>query len=116
MDPPERIRSSRRGLEWLKSRENEPVDRAIQYLGETPLTLRAKLPLKPIIAFEEAENSDLEVPFFKYDPRVLCTDVDYRHGVNLPGNYLEIYFLLISEWIYSMFISCFLIVYVEHPK
>lgn len=87
MNPPENTKSSRRGLEWLKHKENEPVDRVIQYFGCPMVTLRADKPLPPIISLSEAENPDLDVPFFKYDPRVLWTESEHRHGVNVPGNY-----------------------------
>lgn len=87
MDPPEHIKSCRKGIDWLKHMENDPVDRAIQYLGVPILTLRANQPLQPIISLGEAENPDLEVPFCKYDPRVFWTETTFRHGVNLPGEY-----------------------------
>lgn len=85
MNPPERIKSIRRGLDWLKDKENEPVDRAIQYFGCPILTLRADQPLPSIISLSEAENPALEVPFFKYDPKVHGIETKHRHGVNLPG-------------------------------
>lgn len=85
MNPPERVKGYRRGIEWLKHTENEPTDRAIQYIGSSILSLRADQPLLPIVAMSEAENSDFDVPFFKYSPKVVCTSTDYQHGVNVPG-------------------------------
>lgn len=86
MDPPERVKSYRRNNEWQKATENDPVDRPIQYFGFPSLTLRVDQPLRPLMSLSEAENSALEVPYFKYDPRVVNVTTDHRHGVNLPGN------------------------------
>ncbi|KRT86357.1 hypothetical protein AMK59_2522, partial [Oryctes borbonicus] len=85
MDPPENIKKYRRGMEWQKHKENEPTNRAIQYIGTPLLHLRSRLPLLPIIAFKEATNEDFKVPFFKYDPRVVGTLTTHRHVTNIPG-------------------------------
>lgn len=86
INPPESIKRYRRGNEWQKDSENDPVDRPIQYFGFPIITLRANQPLLPIISLSEAENPALEVPHFPYDPRVLNITMDHRHGVNLPGD------------------------------
>lgn len=90
MNPPARIKNFRRSIDLIKDTENDPIDRAIQYFGYPTLTLRTEQPLQPIISRSEAENPALEVPFFKYDPRVVWTKTDYKHGVNLPGNMLHL--------------------------
>ncbi|KAJ8976948.1 hypothetical protein NQ317_010145 [Molorchus minor] len=42
-------------------------------------------PLNPIVPYSEAENPDLDVPYFQYDPRVFGTDTEHRHMANVPG-------------------------------
>lgn len=85
MNPPENIKRYRLGLEWRKHTENEPTNRAIQYTGTSTLSLRSRLPLLPIVPYNEAVNEDLKVPYFKYDPRVVGTATTHRHITNIPG-------------------------------
>lgn len=85
MNPPEQIKRLRRGTEWMKKYENDPVDRLMVYHGFPSLTVRSHLPLNTVVPFSEAENPDLVVPFFHYDPRVVGTETEYRHMANIPG-------------------------------
>lgn len=85
MPPTKFIRNCRRGVDFLKHTENDPIDRAIQYTGMPSVTLRSNLPLLPVVPLSEAENPALEVPCFNYDPRVAWVFTDYNHGVNVPG-------------------------------
>ncbi|KAG5882797.1 hypothetical protein JTB14_035627 [Gonioctena quinquepunctata] len=85
MNPPEHIKRCRKGMEWMKPYENDPVDRLMVYFGSPSLTLRSEVPLPPIVSQEEAENPDLEVPTFKFDPRVVGTFTEHRHISNIPG-------------------------------
>lgn len=85
MDPPEHIKSCRRGMEWMRDEVDDPVDRRMLYSGHPALTLRSELPLKPVISMHEAENEDFYVPYFRYDPRVAETHTDYKHAANIPG-------------------------------
>lgn len=87
MNPPENIKKYRTGVEWRKHTENDPVNRAIQYLGSPIINIRSKLPLLPIISHGEASNSDFKVPYFKYDPRVVGTVTTHRHITNIPGTF-----------------------------
>lgn len=85
MSPPEYIKKNRRKHKFFKQFENEPTDRGIYSFTYPCLTLRADQPLKPIIPLSEAENPDLYVPYFKYDPRTLHTPSEYRRIANVPG-------------------------------
>ncbi|XP_023030475.1 mitochondrial ribosomal protein S30 [Leptinotarsa decemlineata] len=85
MIPPEHIKSCRRGMEWMKPYENDPIDRVMVYFGSPSLTLRSTLPLQPIISQSEAQNTDLKVPFFKFDPVSVGNYTDHRHIANIPG-------------------------------
>lgn len=88
MNPPENIKKCRRGQESMKPLENEPIDRAIQYTGSPILNIRSDKPLLPIISLEEAENSELDVPYFQYDPRVVGTSSTHQHAANVPGRFI----------------------------
>lgn len=89
MNPPERVKSYRRNQpEWQqveRERENEPTDRVIQYAGSPLLALRTDKPLLPILPAAECEMDELDVPFWKYDPRTVGTTTDYKHVTNIPG-------------------------------
>ncbi|XP_018321270.1 39S ribosomal protein S30, mitochondrial [Agrilus planipennis] len=85
MNPPNSVRKGRLGREWTKHQENDPVDRAMQYIGVPSLTVRSSFPLAPIISSSEAENPALDVPFFQYDPRTVGTHCSYRRITNIPG-------------------------------
>ncbi|GJQ74485.1 mRpS30 [Trypoxylus dichotomus] len=85
MNPPENIKRCRRGMEWQKHNENEPTNRAIQYIGTPILHVRSYLPLLPIVPFAEATNEEFKIPIFKYDPRVVGTFTTHRHVTNIPG-------------------------------
>lgn len=85
MNPPEHIKRCHRGMEWMKDEVDTPVDRRMQYTGNPLLTVRAQLPLKPVISISESENEDFDVPYFRYDPRVNNVSTDHRHGINIPG-------------------------------
>lgn len=83
--PPDSVKKSKEGLEWLKDRADEPYDRVMVYKGCPILALRSKLPLKSIISHSDAENPDFHVPVFNFDPRTVGITVEYRHMTNIPG-------------------------------
>lgn len=89
MLPPERVKSYRRNapasFQSERDRENEPIDRVIQYNGSPMLALRSAKPLLPILPAAECEGEELVVPFWKYDPRTVGTLTDYKHVTNIPG-------------------------------
>lgn len=57
----------------------------MQYLGKPSLAVRTELPLDPVLPYSDADNPDLDVPFFSFDPRVLGYNSTNRHGTNIPG-------------------------------
>lgn len=85
MNPPESVKRSHRAIEWKKDYENDPINRVMVYHGFPSATVRSQLPLNPVVPFSEAENPDLAVPFFQYDPRVLGIETEYRPIANIPG-------------------------------
>ncbi|XP_022920692.1 uncharacterized protein [Onthophagus taurus] len=85
MAPPENVKRYRKGQEFQKHKENDPTNRAIQYIGNPLLQIRSKLPLKPVLSPKSVEEGDYPVPFFKYDPRVVGVDTTHRHATNIPG-------------------------------
>lgn len=89
MLPPEIVRRLRKRMSWLKEFENEPTNRAIQYLGSPCLALRSEFPLQPIIPYSEAENNDFKIPYFKFDPRTVGITTNYRRLCNIPGKKLQ---------------------------
>ncbi|XP_063709738.1 large ribosomal subunit protein mL65 [Culicoides brevitarsis] len=89
IDPPERVRSYRRGHEWTKKFEKAPVDRSFQHISQPYLTLRHVNPLPALENVNlEALNyvtDKVEVPDQKYDPRVYGYRTTHRHGTIVPG-------------------------------
>ncbi|XP_050303863.1 28S ribosomal protein S30, mitochondrial [Anthonomus grandis grandis] len=85
IEPDTLIKKRLQGHEFFKQFVNDPIDRTFCYLGSPTLTIRAEQPLPTIISPSDAENPALEVPHFKYDPRVLGMGIDHRHAANIPG-------------------------------
>lgn len=85
LPPIDLVRKSKENVEWMKEFANEPVDKPVQYIGKPNLAVRTELPLQPLISDSEADNPELEVPFFDWDPRVLGYESTFRHGTNIPG-------------------------------
>lgn len=85
MNPPINVKKYRAGREWTKPMENDPIDRPIQYLGAPSITIRSDLPLSQIIPFSDSENDDFQVPFYKFDPRVIGISRTHRGLINIPG-------------------------------
>lgn len=96
MIPPENVKRYRRGLEWTKKYENDPVNRLMVYQGSPMVSIRSQLPLNTIVPITESENPDLVVPFFKFDPRAVGTKTDHRHMANIPGNFNLVVWFLVS--------------------
>ncbi|XP_053978120.1 28S ribosomal protein S30, mitochondrial [Hylaeus volcanicus] len=85
IDPPTITRKARANQEWTKEFENAPIDIPVQYNGSPILQLRHPFPLKEIVSLSDCENSELNVPEFKFDPRVLGYRFSYKHATNIPG-------------------------------
>lgn len=85
VDVPYKVAAWRRKYPWLKDRENEPIDRPVQYIGSPILALRSNLPLKPVIPYSEAENPEFKVAKFTYAPETVGYFGEYKHGTNIPG-------------------------------
>lgn len=85
MNPTKYVKSSRKSVEWTKPYTDDPYDRVMVYFGSPTLSIRSKDSLPLIVPPSEAENPDLEIPFFKYDPRVVGTTCSHRHMANVPG-------------------------------
>ncbi|XP_028167434.1 28S ribosomal protein S30, mitochondrial [Ostrinia furnacalis] len=85
VDIPTSVRLWRQKYKCYEERMDENVDRPVQYKGTPLLTLRNKLPLKPIIPYSEAKNPDFKVPKFTYAPNNIGYFQEFRHGTNIPG-------------------------------
>ncbi|KAK2580906.1 hypothetical protein KPH14_005975 [Odynerus spinipes] len=85
INPTEAIQKLRKNMPYLKLFEGDPINVRVQYLGKSVLHLRHDYPLKEIMSLSESENPSLEVPQFKFDPRVLGYTFKRRHGTNIPG-------------------------------
>lgn len=86
MKPDENVKRLKKGKDFLKPYENDPIDRTFYYLGSPSLTLRAHLPLPYILSPSDCQSPALEVPFFEYDPRVLgYSPIEYKHAASIPG-------------------------------
>ncbi|KAF9422467.1 hypothetical protein HW555_001865 [Spodoptera exigua] len=68
VDTPINVLRWRQQYGKLRDRWYEPIDRPVQYKGTPILTVRNRLPLKPILPFEEAENPEFKVPKFTAEP------------------------------------------------
>jgi hypothetical protein len=87
MNPPTFLRIRKEKMPWLKDTANKPIDRWFQYLGSPILHLRHELPLPAVVEMNESESSDFDVPFFRYDPKVIGFHDERRMGTNIPGKY-----------------------------
>ncbi|XP_025075488.1 uncharacterized protein LOC105432645 [Pogonomyrmex barbatus] len=85
IDPPSFIRRFRRSVNFLKKFVNDPVDLPVQYFGQPVMHLRYKHPLREIIPLSDCENAALDVPTFKFNPRVLAHILEKKHLTNIPG-------------------------------
>lgn len=85
--PPNNMKKMRGGVEWMKEKADEPVDRGVLYKGSPYLTLRHKHILPAILSQEEFINPEKAetVPVFDYDARSLGYSTDYKHLSNIPG-------------------------------
>lgn len=94
VDPPESVKRMRDGVEWQKEFVNDPVDRAVQYIGRPYLAVRHRTPLRPIRPMQEEGRETLEkVPLYKYDARTVGFATTHRHGTTIPGNCLACRYL-----------------------
>nr|CAH7747177.1 unnamed protein product [Callosobruchus chinensis] len=86
MNPPENIRRMKNGRKSSKEYKDDPTDRIIVFLGSPILTLRSVQPLPMVMSNSEFENPSLELPEWKFDPRVVGTKTEQnRRIVNVPG-------------------------------
>lgn len=85
IDPPNFIRKFRESVPFLKEYVNNPIDLPVQYIGQPVMHLRHKHPLREIIPLRDCENSALDVPAFKFNPKVLAYTLEKRHLTNIPG-------------------------------
>ncbi|VEN63901.1 unnamed protein product [Callosobruchus maculatus] len=90
MNPPENIRRLRDGRAWSREYKDDPTDRIMVFLGSPILTLRSVQPLPMVMSNSELESSSLELPEWKFDPRVVGTQTEQnRRIVNVPGTVLK---------------------------
>ncbi|KAG8225414.1 hypothetical protein J437_LFUL004614 [Ladona fulva] len=85
MEPTYMTRKAKKNFAFMKEYADLPEDRHIQYVGNPILQLRHAEPLPPRSEFDTSKNVDQDIPFFKYDPRVLGLSLNRRHGINIPG-------------------------------
>lgn len=85
IDPPTIIRKIRANSKYQKAYADDPVNMPVQYLGSPILQLRHQFPLKEIVPLNECNNPKLNVPEFKFDPRILGHRFSYRHATSIPG-------------------------------
>nr|CAH7747179.1 unnamed protein product [Callosobruchus chinensis] len=100
MNPPENIRRMKNGRKSSKEYKDDPTDRIIVFLGSPILTLRSVQPLPMVMSNSEFENPSLELPEWKFDPRVVGTKTEQnRRIVNVPGTVLiTIYYIIYTGW------------------
>ena len=85
MDPPTFLRKRREKVPWLKDAADRPIDRWFQYFGSPMMHLRHELPLPAVLQIHESESPDFNVPFFRYDPKVIGFHDTTQMGTNIPG-------------------------------
>lgn len=87
ISPPTLTRKKRLGTAWQKDMADEPVNRAIQYIGSPLLTVRHQNPLPAMESTNESAAAPPPPPpaAFTYDPRTIGYAHDYRHGTTIPG-------------------------------
>lgn len=85
INPSNFVRKFRKSVKFLKDYVDDPVDLPIQYFGQPVMHLRHKHPLREIIPLSDCENTALDVPTFKLNPRVLGYTLERKHLTNIPG-------------------------------
>lgn len=85
--PPNNVTKMRKGVECLKEKADESVDRGVQYKGSPYLTLRHKNILPAILSQEEFTSAEKakDVPVYEFDVRSLGYSTEYKHLTNIPG-------------------------------
>lgn len=71
--------------EFLKERLRSAVTIPVQYVGSPILQLRHQFPLREIFSLNQSLNSELFIPEFKFNPRVLGYKFSYKHATCIPG-------------------------------
>ncbi|KAG5339332.1 RT30 protein, partial [Acromyrmex charruanus] len=85
LNPPNFVRNFRKSVKFLKEFVDDSVNLPVQYFGQPVVHLRHKHPLRQIIPLSDCENSALEVPTFKLNPKVLTYTLEKKHLTNIPG-------------------------------
>jgi hypothetical protein len=85
MNPHTFLRRQREKVPWLKDAADEPINRWFQYLGAPMMHLRHELPLPAVLQMRESESPAVDVPFFRYDPKVIGFHDARQLGTNIPG-------------------------------
>jgi len=85
LNPPYSLQKLRKSVKFLNDFIGDPVNLPVQYIGEPVMHLRHKHPLREIISLSDCENSALDVPTFKLNPKVLTYTFEKKHLTNIPG-------------------------------
>ncbi|XP_076748855.1 mitochondrial ribosomal protein S30 [Xylocopa sonorina] len=85
VQPSASIKKMRESSRNMKDYVNEPITMPVHYLGSPILQLRHQFPLREIISLTESANPELNIPEFKFDPRVLGYFRSFRHATCIPG-------------------------------
>lgn len=85
IDVPTLLRKTRANSISQEKFADDPVNMPVQYLGSPILQLRHQFPLKEIVSLDNYTSTELSVPQFKFDPRVLGYTFSYRHATSIPG-------------------------------
>ena len=85
IDPPLSIELQKNRKSWMRPYAKDPIDRYFQYLGQPNIHLRHRHPLQEIVPLQESEDSNYNVPVWKFDSRTIGYHQIVRHGTNIPG-------------------------------
>ncbi|XP_011694126.1 PREDICTED: 28S ribosomal protein S30, mitochondrial [Wasmannia auropunctata] len=85
LNPPNFVKNFRKIVPFLKDYVDDSVNLPVYYTGKPVVHLRYKHPLREIMPLSDCENSALDVPSFKMNPKVLNYFLEKKHLTNIPG-------------------------------
>jgi len=85
IEPDKQLRKSRKENDYFRGKEEDPIDRPMQYRGKPCLSLRNDIPLPQFIDRNSGLSIEGDIPQWSCDPRVLGYKYKLSRASNTPG-------------------------------
>ncbi|XP_076067555.1 mitochondrial ribosomal protein S30 [Oratosquilla oratoria] len=85
IQPDLQLKKIRKNCDFLKDKENDPIDRPIQCMAHPTISIRSNLGLPEVVSMENSLATDGEVPVEQMDPRAYGFYYKHSPAVTLPG-------------------------------